>query len=106
MVNSGLMRRDQAQARRERSDVSPRKRLKIRRINIVHHGDGIVVAGNVVARNANGPLVFMKFEPFFYSKVQAEVCWESQRICASYQLLLVVYDAVRKTSMVLHEITA
>src|SRR5450755_2667472 len=99
------MRSNKSQARRERSDMSSGKSLKIRRIYIVHDGDRIVMAGNVVARNANRPLVFVKMESFFHSEVKAEICWISKSICAAHQLLLVIHDAVREARVVFHEIT-
>ena len=45
------------------------KSLEVRGVDIIYDGDGIVVAGNVVAGNADGPDAFAEFELFFDTEI-------------------------------------
>lgn len=80
------------------------KSQEVRSVDIIHDRDWIVVAGDVIARNANRPFMFVKIESLFQSEVQAEVRWKSPSIRAADQLLLVVHDTERKPRVILSEV--
>ena len=83
-----------------------RKGQEIWSVDIIHDRNRIVVSGNVIARNANRPFVFVKIESLFQSEIQTKVSWKSPRIRAADKLLLVVHDAERKPGVIFGEVAA
>jgi hypothetical protein len=63
------MRGDEAEAGGEGADVSAGKGVEVWRVNVVYYGDGIIVAGDVVAGDAQSPDAFAEMELFFDAEI-------------------------------------
>ena len=63
------MRSDQAEAGGEGADVPAGEGAEVGCVNVVYDGDGIIVAGDVVAGDADGPFMFAEFELFFDAEI-------------------------------------
>jgi hypothetical protein len=63
------VRSDEAEAGGEGADVSTGEGAEVGGVNIIDDGDGIIVAGDVVARDAQGPDVFAKLKLIFDAEI-------------------------------------
>src|SRR5438105_1823819 len=74
------------------------------RVDVVVDREGIVMRGNVIEPRAQRPLVAPHLEATLEMQIEAEVAGEPAAIRRTYQPLVLVHDAVGKSTMPFREI--